>query len=143
MTLYQNCIGIDIGKFTFVANLHSNKDTHEYENAPQGMGQFLRDFKRELPKSLVVLETTGGYEMQVLLTLVHENVAVHRADARLVKSFIRSLGQRAKTDALDAKALALYGAERQDRLELFTPPTQTQMTLFALTQRRNTIFNKY
>ena len=136
MTLYQNCIGIDIGKFTFVANLHGKKDTHEYENTPQGIGQFLRDFKRELPQSLVVLETTGGYEMQVLLTLADQKIPVHRANTRFVKNFIRSLGQGAKTDALDAKALALYGFEREDRLELFTPPAQNQLDLFALTQRR-------
>jgi transposase len=38
--------------------------------------------------------------------LLDNNVAVHRADARKVKNFIRSFGQNAKTDNLDAKALS-------------------------------------
>jgi transposase len=44
---------------------------------------------------------------------------VHRADTRKVKNFIRSFGSSAKTDALDAKALAKYGQERGASLDLF------------------------
>ena len=45
-----------------------------------------------------MLETTGGYEMRLLLTLCEKDFAVHRADTRKVKHFIRSLGNEAKTD---------------------------------------------
>ena len=60
MSKYQNFIGIDIGKFTFVASLHGNKPTQEYNNDSSGIKNFINDFKKHLPYSLVVLETTGG-----------------------------------------------------------------------------------
>lgn len=55
------------------------------------------------------LKNTGGYELEILYTLCSLKIAVHRADARKVKNFIRSYGNSAKTDKLDAKALANMG----------------------------------
>ena len=86
---------------------------------------------------LCILESTGGYEMQLLLALYKNNIAVHRANTRNVKNFIKSFGNKSKMDALDAKALALYGFERWARLDLFSPKSQTTNNLYALIQRRN------
>ena len=83
----------------------------------------MSDHKDNLAHSLVVLETTGGYENACLDFLLDNNSAVHRADTRKVKNFIRSFGQNAKTDNLDAKALSLYGYERQERLNLYKNKT--------------------
>jgi len=137
MSEYQHFIGIDIGKFSFVAATHKTKKTREYENTTLGMKTFMKDFKKELPNALVVLETTGGYEMKVLLTLCNKKFSVHRANTRHVKNFIRSLGGSAKTDLLDARNLARYGQERADRLTLFTPPSKRIFELHQLAQRRN------
>lgn len=136
MSQYQNFIGIDIGKFTFVVTLHGSKQIHEYENTEAGIKDFLKNFKRELPNSLVILETTGGYEMRLLLTLCDKKYKVHRANTRKVKSFIRSHGNTAKTDALDAKALARYGFERQEYLDLFKSFSDNSFALYELVQRR-------
>lgn len=136
MSPYQNFIGIDIGKFNFVASLHELKKVQDYENSHAGIKNFLKDFKRELPHSLIVLETTGGHEMQLLLTLCDKKYSVHRANTRKVKNFIQSFGNKAKTDALDAKALALYGFERQKHLELFKPVSDSSFSLYELVQRR-------
>jgi transposase len=136
MSVYQSFIGIDIGKFTFVVNLYGSHTTQEFDNSPRGIQTFERHFKKELPKALVILETTGGYERSLLHTLCDHAVAVHRAHTRKVKNFIRSFGIQAKTDALDAKALALYGFERQGRLDLFQPCSPVLSALYELAQRR-------
>lgn len=136
MSKYQNFIGIDIGKFNFVAALHDSKKVRDYENNYRGMKAFIKDFQRELPTSLIVLETTGGYEMKFLITLYDKKYNVHRANTRKVKSFIRSFGNAAKTDVLDAKALALYGFERHQHLDIFTPVSKNFSTLYELVQRR-------
>lgn len=136
MALYNNFIGLDIGKFNFVVAVHGNKNTKEYENNPSGIKLFLKDYKNILPNSLCVLETTGGYELRLLLTLCDKNIAVHRANTRKVKNFIRSFGNAAKTDALDAMALALYGYERGDRLAKFIPASKKALELYELVQRR-------
>lgn len=137
MALYNTFIGIDIGKFTFAVAVHGQKSVKDYDNTPVGINTFLKDFKTALhSQSLCILETTGGYEMQLLLILCDKGLAVHRANTRKVKNFIRSWGNEAKTDALDARALAKYGFERGGRLEKFVPPTKQALALFELVQRR-------
>ena len=137
MTEYTKFIGIDIGKFNFVVATHGNKETKEYTNDNSGINSFLKDHKKELQTALCILETTGGHEMNVLLTLCDKKIAVHRANTRNVKNFIRSFGNKAKTDTLDAKALAYYGFERNDRLEKYKPASKHSMQLYELVQRRH------
>lgn len=137
MTLYQNFIGIDIGKFNFVVSVHENKKTTEYENNNEGIDNFIKDHKALLTNSLFILEPTGGHETALLLTLCDDGFHVHRANSRKVKNFICSLGNGAKTDNLDAKALALYGFERASRLNLFKPQSITMVNLGELIGRRN------
>ena len=114
MKEYNSFIGIDIGKDTFVVADQDGRQTREYGNNPVGFNQFMDDFKKILPQAFCVLETTGGHEMKLLLTLCSQDIAVHRANTRQVKAFIRSNGNGAKTDKLDAQALALYGSDAID-----------------------------
>lgn len=134
--MYQNFIGIDIGKATFVVGFPENKDTFEFENSLIGFEKFHEQFAQILPTSLVVLETTGGYEMALVSFLYCREIKIHRANTRKVKFFIRSLGQEAKTDKIDSQGLAKYGEERHKRLELFAPKNETQIKLMQYSQRR-------
>lgn len=136
MKLYKTHIGIDIGKSSFVVALHGKRETCEYDNDGAGIGQFLKDFKKSFVRGLCVLETTGGYETRLVLTLCDKGIAVHRANTRKVKHFIRSFGNGAKTDKLDARALAWYGNEREEQLEVFTPLSKCALELYELVQRR-------
>ena len=136
MQLYNNFVGVDIGKFSFVVAIHGQKQVKEYDNDPHGIKSFIKDYKKYLSQGLCILETTGGYEMRLILTLCEAGYSVHRANTRKVKHFIRSLGNSAKTDKLDSKALALYGYERAARLELFTPQSKQALALYELVQRR-------
>nr|WP_232505560.1 transposase [Legionella clemsonensis] len=136
MPLYNNFVGVDIGKFSFVVAVHGQKPIKEYDNDASGIKFFLKDYQRYLSKGLCVLETTGGYEMRLVLTLCELDYSVHRANTRKVKHFIRSFGNVAKTDKLDSKAFALYGYERGERLECFTPQSKQALALYELVQRR-------
>ncbi|WP_349967103.1 IS110 family transposase [Wolbachia endosymbiont of Armadillidium arcangelii] len=136
---YQNFIGIDIGKLEFVIAVNEQKSVIKFDNSCSGWKQFYQKFSNILPNSMIILEATGGYELGLLYFLIDRNIAVHRANTRQVKNFILSHGTLAKTDNLDAKALAQYGVERCGRLQLFTPISKEQTTLFTLCQRRDDI----
>lgn len=136
MTIYNNFIGIDIGKFNFVVSIHGSKTTTEYQNSTSGIDKFLQENSNVLNKALCVVETTGGYELELLYALVSAKHKVHRADTRKVKNFIRSFGTSAKTDALDARAIAQYAYERHSQLELFKVKSANSIALFQLAQRR-------
>ncbi len=137
MITYKNFFGIDIGKMTFVTSLYGTKTTTEYENSSEGISQFIQENQSSLPDSLCVVETTGGYELDCVYTLIAQGFSVHRADTRKVKNFIRSFGTAAKTDSLDAKALACYAYERCDKLKLFKVDEKNNLELVQLVQRRN------
>jgi transposase len=136
MESYNSFVGIDIGKFNFFVAVHGRKLINEYENTPSGINKFLKEYKKELPSAFCVLEPTGGYEMRLLLSLCDKGYSVHRAHTRNVKNFIRSFGNEAKTDKLDAKNLSLYGFERSKSLNKFTPPSKETVKLYELVQRR-------
>lgn len=87
---------------------------------------------------LVVCEATGGYERPVLEICVELGLAVHKAHGSRVRHFARYLGLLAKTDPIDARVLALYGAQTEG-LRLYVPPTAEQVALRHLKTRRDQV----
>lgn len=85
---------------------------------------------------LAVCEATGGYEDTLLAVLAALAIPAHRADGARVKAFLRSHGRRAKTDAIDAEGLALFGRERGAELPRWRPAAEDQAELVALVERR-------
>ena len=118
--MYQNFIGIDIGKAEFYVANEAGSTVKSYANTALGIKEFYTEQASLLHSSLVVLETTGGYEMALIRFLLSKDCSVHRANTRKVKSFIRSYGQLGKSDSIDAKALARYGCERHTSLALYS-----------------------
>jgi len=87
-----------------------------------------------LAPALVVLEATGGLESPVAAALGTAGLPVAIVNPRQVRQFAEAVGQRAKTDRLDAALLALF-AERVRP----TPrplPTEAQQEFDALLLRR-------
>lgn len=64
-----------------------------------------------LSPARIVLEATGGFEQAVAAALAAAGLPVVVVNPRQVRDFARALGQLAKTDAIDAKVIALF-AER-------------------------------
>ena len=122
-------IGCDVGKASITIFDSTSGQTRAVPNrAPD-----LRRLARQLgPSCLVVCEATGGYEARLLDAMLQAGVPAHRADARKVKAFIRSFGTLGKSDAIDAQALARYGAERWAALTLWQAPDPLRAELQAL-----------
>ncbi len=134
---YIHFIGIDVSKEWFDVAVHARAaKPQRFPNSGAGFAAFAKRFAAELPQALVVLESTGGYESALIAVLLHERIAVHRAHPLTAKHFIRSLGKRAKTDQLDAMALAAYAHERQHSLALCRIPDPAQARLGLLLARR-------
>jgi transposase len=84
----------------------------------------------------VICEATGGYETALLTATAAAGVPAHRADARKVKAFIRSLGRLGKTDSIDARGLTRYGQERHAELPRWQPARGVRDELRTLTRLR-------
>jgi transposase len=88
----------------------------------------------------VVLEATGGYEFEAACALQASGLAVAVANPRTARDFARAMGALAKTDALDARMLALFARalyQRVDRERFVKPMANAELQrLQALVLRR-------
>lgn len=137
MTVLQHppafVLGLDVAKDT-IAVFDSRSDrTGVIANTRTALRAYLADLTGD---GLAVCEPTGGHEAVLLDELAAAGLACHRADALKVRAFRRSFGTLAKTDAIDARALARYGQERWSSLSLFSPASSQQANLSALIARR-------
>ena len=82
-------IGCDVNKAKIV--VHDSRDgrTRIVYNIRKDLLAFARQLD---PACLVICEATGGYETELLDAMLEAGIPAHRADARRVKSFIRSHG---------------------------------------------------
>lgn len=87
----------------------------------------------------LVMEATGAYssELAQWLSAQCPSLAPAIVNPARTKSFIDSLGLRTKTDRSDARALALYGAQR--RPAGYEAPTAERAQLRALSRYRDVL----
>jgi transposase len=91
-----------------------------------------------LTPRLIVLEATGGYEAVLAGLLVSAGLPTVVVNPRQVRDFAGALGQQAKTDPLDARVLALFGARVQPAVRPLADAA-TQDLLAQITRRRQLI----
>lgn len=85
----------------------------------------------------MALEATGGYETVVAATLGAAGLPVVVVNPAQVRSFGRALGQRAKTDPIDARLIARFAA--MTRPEIRPLPNEATQRLADLVARRRQI----
>lgn len=132
-TTRVHAIGCDVGKDHVVVFDPRTGKACAIANEPGALAAFADTLTADC---LLVCEATGGWEAGLLDAALAAGVPAHRADARKVKAFIRSLGRLAKTDRIDAEGLARYGRERADRLERWQPREPDLVSLQALVRLR-------
>jgi transposase len=126
-------IGCDVGKASIVICDSRTGQTRTVPNRPKDLAAFAATLDRT---SLAICEATGGHEAVLLQALITAGCPAHRADARKVKAFIRSFGTLGKTDAIDARALVVYGQERHATLARWQSPDPQRDRLQALVLTR-------
>lgn len=102
-------VGVDVSKDTLDVCLLGG-DARQYENTQPGI-RALRKWLLGHKPELIVLEATGGLEGPLAGELFRAKLPVVVVNPRAVRDFGRAMGTLAKTDALDARLLALF-AER-------------------------------
>lgn len=137
-------VGVDMARQTFVWAVHGERGSHSASNDEAGFGVLLEALKgRSI--GLIVLEATGGLERGLAMFLLHHDQPVAVVNPRAAREFARSMGHLAKTDAIDAVALAHYAqtlAAKADQAGvLFSPPSAAVEQLQALVARRAQLLN--
>jgi transposase len=102
-------VGIDVSKHHLDMARDDGVEIVRYPNDEEGFEGLLHKLAADSP-SLVVAEATGGYELAVVRVLQEAAIPVAVVNPRQVRDLARARGILAKTDALDARAIALFGA---------------------------------
>lgn len=130
-------VGIDVGKDHLdVATLPTGV-LHRVTNDEVGHAQLvalLHDAGATVGIARVVLEVTGGYERAAALALADAGLPVVVVNPRQTRDFARASGLLAKTDRLDAMALARFGRALQPVVRDL--PSREQRRLEDLVHRR-------
>jgi len=130
-------VGIDVAKAHLDVAEGSTGARWRVANDEVGIAEALRHLELLAP-ALVVLEATGGYEAPVAAALGAAGLPVAVVNPRQVRDFAKSTGKLAKTDALDARILALFG-ERMRPAVRPLPDAQAQELSALLTRRRQVV----
>jgi transposase len=132
-------VGVDMAQQTFEWAVHGVSGTHTVPNDEAGFETFLEALK-SFRVGLIVMEATGGLERKLGGFLLRHGLPVAVVNPRAAREFARSMGHLAKTDAIDALALAHLAqtlAAKADQAGVaYRPPTAVIEQLQLLMVRR-------
>lgn len=103
-------VGIDVSKSRLDLHLRPTGASCSFARDETGIEEMCRYLAGVLP-ALIVLEATGGYEIAVAAALSTASLPVAVVNPRQVRAFAKAIGRLAKTDRLDAEAIALFAAQ--------------------------------
>lgn len=130
-------VGIDVAKDHLDIAIRPNEKVWTVQNDEKGIEELASQLKEKDPE-LVVMEATGGLEMNVASALAIIGIPVAVVNPRQVRDFAKSTGKLAKTDTLDAKVLAHF-AEAIRPEARFLSDEQSRLLVAWIARRRQLI----
>lgn len=129
-------VGIDVSKDRLDVYGHPSREVFVVARNGEGVAQLVARM-RALKPTLIALEATGGFETVVAAALAAARLPVVVVNPAQVRHYAQALGQRAKTDPIDAAVIARFAqATRPDVRPL---PDETTQLLADLVARRRQI----
>jgi transposase len=127
-------IGIDVSKDRLDVAVRPSGEVFAIERNPVGLAQLALRLGALSP-NLVALEATGGFETVVAAALAAARLPVVVVNPAQVRAFAKAVGQRAKTDPIDAGIIAHFAeATRPEPRPL--PDEATQLLADLIARRR-------
>lgn len=132
MQSFKTLAGVDVSAKTLAGKRRRNNEeqAREFSNDAAGHREFLKWIGRG---GRVCMEATGVYHLQLALMLVAAGVEVMVINPRVAKDFGRALGNRSKTDRVDASTLLEY-VQRMDFVA-WKAPSEAVLKLRELGRR--------
>jgi transposase len=137
MSAPQYFVGIDVAKAQLDIALRPTGERWAVSNEETGIAALVVRLQAVQPL-LIVLEATGGYHRAVVAALAAAALPLVVVTPRQVRDFAKATGQLAKTDVLDARAVAHF-AEAVRPAPRPLPDTQTEERRALLARRRQLI----
>ena len=126
-------VGIDVSKAALDVAVRPGDTAFRVANDPAGLAELVERLRPMAP-ALIVLEATGGYEAAAVAALQVAGLPVVAINPRQARDFAKATGRLAKTDRIDAEALAHFA--EAVRPEPRDPATAERQALDAALSRR-------
>jgi transposase len=131
----QAWVGIDVAKASLDLHLLPAGQSHDLPNDTAGHRQLVQLLPNPAA-CLIVLEATGGFERLLVAHLLDAGYRVAVINPKRARDFARALGLAAKTDRIDAQALALYAQKVEPAPVEKTPEKQAEIQQLVARRRQ-------
>jgi transposase len=130
-------VGIDVSKDRLDVAVRPSNESFSVGRNAAGLEQLIARL-RQLSPRVVALEATGGFETVVAAALSAAGLPVAIVNPAQIRAFARAIGQRAKTDPIDARVIAHF-AEATNLEPRPLPDEQTRLLADLVGRRRQII----
>jgi transposase len=130
-------VGIDVSKDRLDIAVRPSNESFSVGRNAAGLEQLIARL-RQLSPRVVALEATGGFETVVAAALSAAGRPVAIVNPAQIRAFARAIGQRAKTDPIDARVIAHF-AEATNLEPRPLPDEQTRLLADLVGRRRQII----
>ena len=130
-------VGIDVSKAKLDIAVRPSGARWQVDNNDGGIAS-LQQKLAELGPTLIVVESTGGYETAGVAVLAGVGFPVAVINPRQARDFAKSLGRLAKTDKIDAMVLAHFAEAIRPEPRML-PDEQTRQLQAWVVRRRQLI----
>jgi transposase len=130
-------IGIDVSKDRLDVHVRPAGRMLSYSRDAAGIEALIGELGGLAPQ-LVAIEATGGFEMVVVASLGGAGLPVVVVNPAQVRAFAKAIGQRAKTDPIDAQVIAHFAEATRPQVRPL-PDAATQALADLVTRRRQII----
>jgi transposase len=129
-------VGIDVSKSWLDVALRPGNDAFRVENSAVGIESLLARL-RSFNLTLVVVESTGGYERDLAAAIGAHELPLAVVNPRHVRDFAKALGKLAKTDKIDAAVIAHFAEAVAPQTH--QPKSEDVLELQELVSRRKQV----
>ena len=136
-TTHTTYVGTDVSKQTLEVFLPAWDRPRTFANTAQGHRMLLAQARAAGADLHFVLEPTAGYEAALVAHLTAAAVPLSLVNPVQARAFAKASNTPAKTDAIDARSLAAFGAVLKPAPTAFTSALQRKLK--ALSRRRSSL----
>ena len=128
---FKYVVGIDVAKDTLAYSLFDGKkhivQEIDYTKASI-IKELIKPFENTKEDILFICESTGVYHLRLVMQLYESGFSVSVVNPFAIKKYAEMKMMRAKTDAVDAKLIAAYGAYQRE-ITLFKPKSKVVIAI--------------
>lgn len=128
--------GIDVSKDKLDVHLHPAGEHFTVAQDDEGFALLVARLKKH-KLAVAAIEATGGFEAGAVAALAAAGLPVAVVNPKQVRNFAKALSLNAKTDAIDARVIALFA--EAVKVEIRPLPDQDTLALSELLARRRQV----